>query len=91
MDMGSKNNFIFKHESFAYWEQTIKGILIQKSKDFITLSKNGLNLLALGKSDKRKFQNNIGKDLMIHSLESYNFLKCDKENCIFFQCQIDEK
>ena len=30
---------IFKHESFQLWEHQVKGILIQKSMDFVTFSK----------------------------------------------------
>ena len=81
---------IYKHESFALWEQTINGMLVSNTKDFVTLSKSGMHIIALGKTDKREFQNNNGKDLMLHSLESQDYLKCDKMNCIFFQCSIDE-
>ena len=53
MDMFKHGNMIYKHESFALWEQTIKGILVTKTKDFVTLSKNGLSIMSLGEMDKR--------------------------------------
>jgi hypothetical protein len=90
MDMGQSGNMVYKHESFALWEQSIRGFLVSKTKDFVTLSNKGLHITALGKSEKRQFVNNAGKHLMIHSLESYNFLKCDRENCIFFDCSQEE-
>lgn len=51
------------------------------------MSKSGLNVLALGKIEKRKLSNLDGEMKMIHSLDSMSFLKVDKINFINFKCQ----
>jgi hypothetical protein len=45
-----------------------------------------MSVLALGSIEKRAAKSNTGQDILIHSLESYNFLKHDKANCIMYQC-----
>ena len=50
------------------------------------MSKSGLNVLALGKVDKRKLSSITGEMKMIHSLDSLSFLKVDKINFINFKC-----
>ena len=57
------------------------------NKEYITMSKSGLNVLALGKIEKRKLSNLDGEMKMIHSLDSMSFLKVDKINFINFKCQ----
>jgi len=57
------------------------------NKEFITMSKSGLNVIALGKVDKRKLSSLDGQMKMIHSLDSLSFLKVDKINYINFKCQ----
>ena len=44
---------IFRHESFQLWESKIKGTLTTASHDFVTLSKNGIAIIALGTSERR--------------------------------------
>jgi hypothetical protein len=44
---------LFRHESFQLWESEVRGLILSKKKDFITMSKAGLNILALGAIDKR--------------------------------------
>ena len=39
---------LFRHESFQLWESAIKGMILENNKDFATLSKTGVNILALG-------------------------------------------
>ena len=51
------------------------------------MSKSGLNVLALGKVEKRKLSSIDGQMKMIHSLDSLSFLKVDKINFINFKCQ----
>lgn len=48
IDITVKDSTLFRHESFQLWESECMGFLLQKKKDFITLSKSGLNILALG-------------------------------------------
>ena len=69
------NNCVFTHESFHLWEFKIQGILLSNSKDYVTVSADGLSILALGNIQKRIFKTNEGNELLIHSLDSYNFLR----------------
>jgi len=45
-----------------------------------------MQVLSLGSFDKRPLVDNKGIDRMIHSLESVNFLKVDRNNYIVFEC-----
>ena len=77
-----------KHESFQLWEGSIFGMCLQThNKEYVTMSKSGLNVLALGKVDQRKLSSVDGQAKMIHSLDSLSFLKVDKINFINFKCQ----
>ncbi len=62
------------------------GLLLQKSKDFVHLSKAGMQVLSMGSDEQRVIQDNKGVHRMIHSLESCNFLKVDKNNFLVFEC-----
>jgi hypothetical protein len=90
IDVGDLNTMIFKHESFMLWELKVTGIFLNKNQDFVIFSKQGLRVLALGNIEKRIMKSNKGNDILIHSLESYNFLKHDKSNCIMFLCSTDK-
>lgn len=39
---------LFIHESFQLWESEISSIMLPKNKDFVSFSKAGINVLALG-------------------------------------------
>lgn len=93
----NQQNLVFSHESFQLWEQKMQAVLLSSTYDLITVSKYGVTCLALGDMDKRVI-NNIGgrKDIMIHSLDSYNFLKMEESNHLHFSqedssCQISVK
>lgn len=60
------------------------GFLLTKNKDFIHLSITGMSVLSLGSVEKRAFKDNKNVDRMVHSLESFNFLKADKTNYLSF-------
>lgn len=60
--------------------------MLDKSKDLITFSKAGMHVLSLGMKEKREVTDNEGFDRMIHSLESCNFLKLNKNNYLLFEC-----
>jgi hypothetical protein len=62
------------------------GVLLQKNKDYVHLSKAGMWVLSMGSDEQRIIQDSKGVDRMIHSLESCNFLKVDKNNFIVFEC-----
>lgn len=61
------------------------------TKDFISISKSGIKIIALGIHEKRKLTDNTGQDWLVHSLEGYNYLKVDKLNFIFFKCSEEDK
>ena len=61
--------------------------MLNKNKDFVSLSKSGINVLALGATPKRPLKDNEGQSKMIHSLVGTSFLKIDPINYIQFECQ----
>jgi hypothetical protein len=42
VDISTKEATLFRHESFQLWESECMGFLLNRKKDFITLSKSGL-------------------------------------------------
>ena len=76
-----------RHESFQVWESKVSGLLITHSKDFLTFSKAGINLVALGTLDRKSLVDAEGQLKMIHSLDSLSFLKVEGINMINFCCQ----
>jgi hypothetical protein len=48
IDLNVKRSLIFRHESFQLWESEVRGIMLESSKDFITVNKDGINVVALG-------------------------------------------
>jgi hypothetical protein len=61
--------------------------MLEGQKDFISISKAGINVLSLGAEPKRHMVDNEGQDKMIHGLDSCSFLKIDSINYIKFECQ----
>ena len=39
---------LHRHECFQLWESEIHGILLTQSKNYVTFSKEGMNVIALG-------------------------------------------
>lgn len=62
-------------------------MLSTKTKDYITFSKSGINVVSLGTSGKKPLVDAEGLDKMIHSLDSLSFLKVETINFISFYCQ----
>ena len=60
------------------------------SKEFVTLSKTGINVIALGSVSTRKIKDNLGFDKQLHGLDSLSYLKVDAGNYINCKCQIYE-
>ena len=54
------NNVLLKHEAFQLWESSVSSILLSVSKDLLSFSKSGINLLALGNVEKRPIVDNLG-------------------------------
>lgn len=65
--------------------------MLSDKKDFVALSKAGLNIIALGAIDKRQVVDEKGGDRMVHSLESVNFLKVSKGNFVLFECADEDR
>lgn len=45
----------------------------------------------MGAIDKKEVVNHSGQEMMVHALESVNYLKVDRKNFILFKCAEDEK
>ena len=79
------------HEGYQLWESPVKGFLLS-TNDFMILSKDGINLLAISEKPGRKVKDMDGFDRWIHSLGSCNYLKIEKTNHLLFACQFyDER
>jgi hypothetical protein len=74
------------HEGYQLWESPVKGFLLP-SNDFLILSKDGINVLAISEKEKRVIKDAEGFERMIHSLGSCNYLKIEPTNHILFACQ----
>ena len=55
------NNCVLTHESQHLWEHDIQGLLVNGSNEFITVSLNGISVIALGDFTKRIIKTNDGK------------------------------
>lgn len=54
------NSTFARHESFHLWESKIFGLITSKNKDFITLSKDGMELLTLNPKEQRAVADSEG-------------------------------
>lgn len=61
---------LHRYEANHLWESKISGLLIESCKDYITFSKDGVNIIALGNQDTKNIKDNIGIDKVLHSLDS---------------------
>jgi hypothetical protein len=88
LDITTENDpsMIFRHESFQLFESDCSGFFLGKNNDFMHLSKHGMQVMGLSSTDKRAVVDDKGTDRMIHSLESCNYLKVDKNNYLLFEC-----
>ena len=62
------------------------GLFLKDNLDFVTMSRNGLQVLSLGSHEKKPINSTTGIQRMCHSLESFNFLKIDPDNFMEFEC-----
>ena len=86
ISVNDEQTMIFRHESFQLWESECMGLLLGTNKDYITVNKQGMQVLSLGSTERRAIKDSQGFDRMIHSLESVNFLKLDSNNYVLFEC-----
>jgi hypothetical protein len=47
-DIENEAAVLYKHESFQLWESNASGLLTSFNKDYISFTKDGMNVLALG-------------------------------------------
>lgn len=85
--LDSEMNLIkYWHESYQLWESQVKGFLLS-TNDFLILSKDGLNLISLGETTKKKMiEDSERQKRLIHPLGSLNYLKIEPTNHILFAC-----
>jgi hypothetical protein len=48
-----KRATLLRHESAQLWESKVCGIILFKNKDFIKISKNGIDVISLGNTTHR--------------------------------------
>jgi len=82
---------LFRHESFQLWESQITGFYLSKNKDFVTINREGINVITLNANDRRAVTACNGQEQMIHSLASTNYLKIETSNFILFEFATDNK
>jgi hypothetical protein len=76
----------FWFECYQLYELPIRGFLLRKSKDFLMLSKDGINVVNVGSSGFRPLIDNNNEARMIHSLGSCNYLRIENTNHVRFKC-----
>ena len=64
---------------------------MKKTNDFVAVNRDGINVFALGSTQKRPIKDVEGNDRMMNSLESMNYLKLDPTNILVFANQNMEK
>ena len=57
------------------------------SNDFLILSEDGINVLALGEMEGRVIRDQEGFDKFLHSLGSINYIKMEETNYLLLACQ----
>lgn len=82
-----QNKLVFRHERFQLWETEIQGFLTKKSTDFVTVNREGINILGLSSSERpRVVKDADGYERRLHSLESMNYLNLNSANSLYFDC-----
>jgi len=79
----------FWHESNQLWESPVKGFLLN-TNDFMILSKDGINIIAIGHKEPRIIKDSEGWKRKILSLGNAQFLRVEPTNHILFSCQFYE-
>jgi len=82
---------LFRHESFQLWESQITGFLMKRTKDFVTINRDGVSVYSLGTQMKRVIKSDPNQEKMLHSLESTSYLKIDRKNLIVFDFSGEQK
>ena len=64
---------------------------MESNQDFVTLNKDGIQVVALGSQQKKVIKDAEGNERIIHSLDSCSYLKLDRGNTLIFANQKIEK
>ena len=85
------DNYLIRYwyEGYQLWESPIRGFLLSNN-DFLMLSKDGINLVALGHKPIKLVQDKDSQKRLMHSLGSCDYLKIEKTNHLLFACQYYE-
>ena len=75
-------NIVLMQQSFHLWQKSLKTVFIEDTKSLVILNKDGLGVICICDLDRRVVVNEENKQFIIHSLESFNYLKVDKGNFI---------
>ena len=79
----------FRFECFQLWESKIRSFFMESNQDFVAISADGIDVLDLSPMQCRKLKSNLGEDLVLHSLEAFNYLCIDPNNVILFDLTND--
>ena len=60
-------------------------IFVKDINSIVILNQDGISIVCLGNCDKRYLIDDNKKEYVIHSLESFNYLKIDPGNFISFE------
>jgi hypothetical protein len=71
-------------ESYHLWESSVKGFLL-KSKEFMILSRDGIQLIMLGNKNARTIVDKDGNRRKLHSLCEMSYLRVEPTNHIYYQ------
>ena len=76
------------HESFCLWETRIFSFVNTESRDYISLSKDGMQATMLSESERnRVLFDHSRKRHLLYSLASLDYLKLEPSNCVKFRSQ----
>jgi len=90
IDLMTEQHLIkYWYEGYQLWESPIKGFLLNNN-DFLMLSKDGMNIIALGEKEAKIVYDKDNLKRTMHSLGSVNYLKIEPTNHLFFACQYYE-
>lgn len=76
----TKMNMLIHFESFHLFELNICATILESSEDFVTVSSKGMDVINLSSMNKRLVQGPKNNEYMVHSLDSFSFLKLDNTN-----------
>lgn len=80
-----ENGTLYRYETFHLWESSVDALIMDKNKDFVILTKDGMQVLNLSHEPKKILMDYRKQPTVIHSLDSPSFLKLEPCNFIHFK------